>query len=166
MSHGLSISTPSTNVTEGNATPYTNPDGSSATYPTLPTLAPDTVNYQAYTATQVNPLIDECSYAPAYQWVPRTVNVEITKPGPYWLTFSATNGTGDSSHTGDGAGPAIDNVILTALGSPYMSSPPTTALTVIPTPTPAHDTAYYGLNNAYNGFYIIADPFAPPAADQ
>jgi hypothetical protein len=166
MSHGLSISTPSASVTEGSATPFTNANGTTATYPTLPNLAPDSVDYQAYTATQVNPLIDECSYAPAYTWVPRTVNVEITKPGPYWLTFSATAGTGDSSHPGDGAGPAIDDVKLTALGSPYMSNPPTSALTVIPTPAPAHDTAYYGPSSNFNGFYIIADPFEPPAADR
>lgn len=166
MSHGLSISTPSTSVAEGNATPYTNTDGSTATYPTLPALAPDSVDYQSYTATQVNTLIDECSYAPAYAWVARTVNIEITKPGPYWLTLSASDGFGDSSHTGDGAGPAIDDVKLTALGSPYMNNPPSNALTVIPTPVPQHDTVYYGLNSDFNGFYIIADPLAPPAADQ
>jgi Flp pilus assembly protein TadG len=159
MSDGLSTSTPNGGATLGGAATFTNLDGTTTS---APELAAYGVTWSNYSASVVNPVIDTCGYASGFAWVPRAVSVEITKPGLYWLTFSAY---GDAL-TGAGAGPAIDDVTLTALGGPYMSGAPTTAITVIPTPAPQHDIAYYGLNSAFNGFYIIADPFAPPAADQ
>ena len=166
MSHGQLVSTLNPNTAMGNASngatsattiggqaSYTNPDGSVTTTPAIP---PDKVNWTAYVAAADNPLIDTCGYSAGYAWVPRSVNVKITKPGWYWLTFSAQ---GDEVY-GTGNGPAIDDVKLTALGSPYMASSPAPAVT-IPTPGPPPGSRLY-----FNGFYIIADPFAPTAPPQ
>ena len=171
MSHSALISQPSAaaargaayyytnpdNTAQGSAITFTNPNGTSATYPTLPTVPPDGVNWQNYDATQVNPVIDVCGYADSYRWIPRTVNVKITKPGLYWLTFSGTAGSGDSSHTGDGNGGGVDDVKLTALGSLFMPNPPTSALTTIPVPAPQPNSTYTN-NGAFTGFSITADP--------
>ena len=138
-------------------TSYLNPDGTQSTYPTAPTVPPDGINWQAYDATQVNPVIDTCGYS--FNWVTRTVPIKITKPGIYWLTFSANAGTGDPTHTGDGNGGGIDDVTLTALGSPYMSGAPTSYLTTVPVPAPQPDTSY--LPATYAGYSIVADPVTP-----
>jgi hypothetical protein len=60
----------------------------------------------------------------------------------------------------DKMGGAIDDVKLTALGSLYMSSPPSSYVTIpVPSPQP-------GSSTTYTGFFIIADPLTPPAAQQ
>ena len=170
MSHGLLVSTPNvanapwavsadttyTAPALGAATSYTNPNG---TVSTTPTIAPDAVNYASYNASVNNPVLDTCGYAPNYAWQTRSVPIKITKVGIYWLTISS-NGS-----TADGYGPGIDDVKLTALGSPYMSNPPTISLTTIPTPAPT-PVSNYTNSGAFMGFYIVADPFTPPAADQ
>ena len=76
-----------------------------------------------------------------------------------WLTFSANGGLAD------GNGPGVDDVKLTALGSPYMSNPPSNPLVSIPVPTPQPSSNYTN-NGVFSGFYIVADPFTPPAAAQ
>ena len=72
----------------------------------------------------------------------------IEKPALYWLTF-ASLGTIDSQ------GGIVDDVKITALGSPYMSSPPSGAVTIpVPSPQPASSINY-------TGFSITANPLAP-----
>jgi len=57
--------------------------------------------------------------------------------------------------TSDSYGGIVDDVKITALGSPYMSSPPSGAVTIpVPSPQP-------GSTIAYTGFTITADPLAP-----
>jgi hypothetical protein len=155
MSNSLEASTPNYSSSQGATTTYLNPSGTTTT---TPTVAPDTISLTSYVASQVNPVLDYCVFSDS--WTTRTVFINITKPGIYWLTFSS-NGS-----TADGSGAGIDNVKLTAMGSPYMSGAPTSPLVAIPVPAPQHDTDYYGLNNSFNGFYIVADPLTPPAADQ
>ncbi|MDB5650554.1 MAG: hypothetical protein JWL62_2074 [Hyphomicrobiales bacterium] len=101
-----------TNTVHENAVWY-NPDGSAdnGTYPHLP-----------------GQLLDFCTYSP--NWITRTVNVRITKPGFYWLTLRAEG-------TDDMMGGMIDDVKLTALGGPSMSSPPYGAVTIAPGGLPA-----------------------------
>ena len=156
MSHSTLVSTPNGSSSQGAATTYSNPDGSVSATPTVP---PDTVNWQSYNAAVNNPVIDACGYSDA--WVARSVAVQINKPGMYWLTFSSTSGTADKY------GPSIDDVKLTALGSPSMANPPVLAagtMTSIPVPAPAPgSTLALGSNS---GFTIVADPFVPPAAQQ
>ena len=156
MSYSTLISTPIGGGALGSTTSYLNPDGTTTTTPTVP---PDNVNWSSYNAGAVNPVLDVCGYVDSFRWVPRSVNIKITKPGMYWLTLSGNGGLAD----GNGGG--IDDVKLTALGSPYMSNPPFSPLVSIPVPAPQPDTVYTG-NGAFTGFYTIAAPFTPPAADQ
>ncbi len=170
MSHGQMVSTPalanapwstSTNASPaapsvGATTSYNNPDGSTSTTPTKP---PDAVNWVNYNASAANPVLDACGYVDSFQWVARSVYVKIPKAGVYWLTFSANGGLAD------GTGPGIDDVKVTAIGSPVMANAPTYPLVTIPTPTPAANTNWSN-GGAFTGFNIVADPFAPPAADQ
>ena len=93
-------------------TSFTNPNGTTST---TPTVAPNGVSLTSYNASQPNPLIDICGYAPS--WQARTAYVKIQKPAYYWLTMSALG-------TADGFGGAVDDIKVTALGSLYMSSPP------------------------------------------
>lgn len=150
MANGQLISTPVAGAAQGKATSFTNPDGSTTTTPTVP---PDAVNWQNYNAGAVNPVIDTCGYADSYKWVPRSATVKITKPGLYWLVVSA-NGS-----TADGNGGGVDDVKMTALGSPYMSSPANATTIPVPNPQP-------GSRTYFDGFYIVADPFAPTAPIQ
>ena len=170
MSHGQLVSTPNvanapwaisadstyTAPTLGAATSYTNPNG---TVSTTPTAAPDAVNWPNYDATANNPVIDTCGYVPNYAWSPRSVSIKIPKVGIYWLTISATGGVAE------GYGAGIDDVKLTALGSPYMAHPPVSPLVTIPTPAPAPGSNYTN-GGAFTGFNIVSNPFTPPAADQ
>ncbi len=149
MSHSLMASTPNLSTTLNSTSNYVNPDGTTTT---SPKVAPDAVSLTSYNSAQVNPLLDICGYASG--WQARTSNILIQKPGTYWLTFSSSNGAAD------GYGGSIDDVKLTALGSPYMSSPPSTYVT-IPVPNPQPN----GLVT-YAGFEIVADPLTPPAAPQ
>ena len=115
------------------------------------TNPPDAVNWQSYDAAVANPVLDACGYVPGFRWAPRTVSVKIAKTGLYWLTFSA------AGSTQDGNGGAIDDVRLSALGSPYMPAPPPGAVaSPVPDPQP-------GKRLDFDGFAIVADPFVPPA---
>jgi hypothetical protein len=146
MSHGQLVSTPITGGALASTTSYNNPDGSVST---TPTVAPDSVTWSSYTASALNPVIDTCGYAASYAWQSRSAPVKIAKSGYYWLTFSANGGRAD----GNGAG--IDDVKLTALGSLYMSSPPSAAVSIpVPSPQP-------GSSVSYTGFSITADPLTP-----
>ena len=156
MANGQLISTPIGGGAYNSKTSFLNPDGSTSQ---TPTVAPDAVNWLNYNAAQVNPVIDTCGYSSGYNWVARSVNVLIQKPGIYWLTISANGGAGD------GYGGAVDDPKVTALGSPYMVGAPTTALTPVPVPLPKPDSVYDG-GATFTGFHIIADPLTPPAADQ
>ena len=149
MANGQLVSTPNVNATLGGAASYTNTDGSTTSSPSIPT--DNGSNFTAYNASAVNPVIDTCSYSGGYAWVPRSVSIKITKPGYYWLTFSAQ---GDPL-TGTGAGAGIDDVKVSALGSLYMSSPPSSPVTIpVPSPQP-------GASVPYNGLSITADPLTP-----
>lgn len=83
---------------------WTNPDGSAETLPRLPAN-----------------MIDACVASPAP--TQRTVNLKVTKPGHYWLTFRAEG-------AGDAWGAAIDDLTFTALGGLSMPNAPSGALTV------------------------------------
>jgi Flp pilus assembly protein TadG len=148
MSHALVASTPIGGGALNSQTSYNNPDG---TVTTTPTVSPYAVSLSNYTTSGINPLIDICGYAAS--WQTRTVYIQITKPAYYWLTFAALG-------TADDIGASIDDVKLTALGSLYMSSPPSTYVS-IPVPSPQN-----GSPVSYTGFYMIADPLTPPALPQ
>ena len=79
----------------------------------------------------------------------RSVYVTITKPGWYWLTFSAL---GDP--TSNANGPAIDDVRVVAASSLYGAAPSVSV--AIPTQSPAAGTTV-----SYTGFSIIADSLTP-----
>jgi hypothetical protein len=148
MSHAQLASTPNSGNNLGTATKYTNPDPNNpnGSTPAAPTIPPNYISLSSYNASQVNPLIDFCGYAKAPQT--RTAYIFIAKPAYYWLTLAALG-------TADGFGGQIDDVKITAVGSPYMSSPPSSAVT-IPVPSPQPSTSLY-----FNGFSIAADPLAP-----
>lgn len=149
MANSQLISTPSVNTTLGGAPTYTNPNGTTGATPTTP--IDGGTNFSAYNASAVNPVIDTCSYSGGFTWTPRSVNVKISKPGWYWLNFSAQ---GDPI-TALGGGPGIDNVKLTALGSLYSSAPSSPVVT-IPVADPQPGSSLY-----YTGFSIVADPLTP-----
>jgi Flp pilus assembly protein TadG len=151
MANGQLVSTPNASSTQEYQTTYTNPDGSTASSYSAATSPLDYVDLSNYNVSQSNPLIDFCAYAPS--WQTRTTYVEITKPGYYWLTFSALGQI-------DKIGGAIDDVKLTALGSLYMSSPPSNPV-LIPVPSPQN-----GATTSFTGFSIVSDPLTPPAALQ
>ena len=151
LSNGQLVSTPIGGGAQGSVTSFTNPDGSVSMTAAAP---PDRVNWLWYDAAVSNPVLDVCGYAPGYAWQKRSVAVKVAKTGLYWLTFSA-NGS-----VADGNGGAVDDVRLSALGSPYMANPPVGAV-AIPVPAPAPDVAY-APNNTVD-FTIVADPFVPPA---
>jgi len=143
MSHAQEASTPNTGNALGSTTSYTNPSGTTTT---TPTVAPNGISLTSYNASQVNPLLDICGYASTAQT--RTAVVFIQKPAFYWLIMAALG-------TSDQFGGQIDDVRITALGSPYMSSPPSNAVTIpVPSPQP-------GSSISYTGFSITADPLAP-----
>jgi len=148
MSHAQLASTPNLNSTLGSTTQYTNPNGTTST---TPTAAPNSISLSSYNSAQNNPLLDICGYATSSQQ--RTSYIFIQKPAYYWLTLSALDNNGTY-------GGWVDDVKLTALGSPYMSSPPSSYVTIpVPSPQPSASTIY-------TGFFIIADPLTPPAALQ
>jgi hypothetical protein len=148
MSHTQLISVPIVNSTLNATTSYSNPNGTTTT---TPTNDPKAINLSAYDSTQDNPLIDICGYSKS--WTNRTGYFLITKPNYYQLTIAALG-------QNDGLGGNIDNVKLTALGSPYMSSPPSGAVT-IPVPGTQPDTVV-----SMAGYTIVANPLTPPAALQ
>jgi len=145
MSHAQLASTPNLGNALGSTTSYTNPDGSTTT---TPTVAPNGISLTSYNASQVNPLLDVCGYAATAQT--RTAVIFIQKPAYYWLTLAALG-------TADAFGGQIDDVKITALTSPYYSTYSGSAVTIpVPSPQPSATISY-------GGFYIIADPVAPPA---
>jgi hypothetical protein len=97
----------------------------------------------------VNALLDICGYATT--WQTRTANIRVTKPGYYWLTLSSLGATSATF------GGAIDDVKLTALGSPYMASPPSVSVT-LQTPGPLPEAI-----TTNTGFEFVNDPLTPPA---
>jgi Flp pilus assembly protein TadG len=147
MSHSLEASAPVVGGALGSTTSYKNPDGTTTT---TPTVAPDGLSLTNYDATQVNPLLDICGYAAA--WQSRSANVLVTKPGFYWLTFSSL-GTPSEKFGG-----ALDDVKLTALGGPSMSGALSSYVT-LPTPSVAP-----GSISTFSGFEIVSDPITVPAA--
>lgn len=145
MSHSDLASTPNGGGALYSATTYRNPNGTTTT---TPAVAPNGFSLTSYNAAQPNPMLDICGYGTTPQ--ARTRNILITKPAFYWLTASA-------SGQSDNGGGAIDDVRLTALGSLYMASPPSSPVTIpVPNPQP-------GTRITYSGFYIIADPLTPTA---
>jgi hypothetical protein len=139
MSHAQMASTPNRGNSLGSTTSYTNPDGSTSN---TPTYSPASTT----TPTRVS-LLDVCTYSKTVQT--RTASVFIQKPALYWLTLAALG-------TVDLHGGIVDDMKIVALGSPYMSSPPSGAVT-IPVPSPQPSTT---ISN-YTGFSITADPLAP-----
>jgi|GEM_PF-1815221 len=148
MAHAQLVSTANLNSTLGATTQYTNPNGTTST---TPAVAPNSISLSSYNSAQNNPLLDICGYAASPQ-LTRTAYVSIQKPAYYWLTLSALSS--------NGYGGFVDDVKLTSLGSPYMSSPPSSYVTIpVPTPQP-------GAATTFTGFEIISDPLTPPAALQ
>jgi Flp pilus assembly protein TadG len=142
MSSDQMASTPNAASLDNKPT-YSNPDGTTTSSAKVPF---DTVSLTSYNSAQVNPLLDICGYAST--WQTRTATIKIVKPGYYWLTFTSLG-------TQDKAGGAIDDVKLSVLGSPYMSSPPGSAVTIpVPDPQPSSTISY-------TGFSFSADRFAP-----
>ena len=138
MSHAQIASTPNRGNSQGSTTSYTNPDGSTST---TPTVSPGSTSLPSKVG-----LLDVCSYSKTAQT--RTAKVFIQKPAYYWLTLAALG-------TVDGIGGSVDDVKITALGSPYMSNPPSGAVTIpVPSPQPGSSISYTGLS-------ITADPLAP-----
>lgn len=152
MAHAALTSTPNASAVLGATTSYTNPNGTTTT---TPTNAPAAISMTNFNASQSNALLDLCAYSAAAQT--RTISIKITKPAFYWLTFAALG-------SADSYGGVLDDVILTALGSPYMSTPPASPL-AIPVPAPQPDASYSN-NSAFSGFYIVANPFVAPGASQ
>jgi hypothetical protein len=140
MSHAQMASTPIGGGALGSTTQFLNPDGTTST---TPTVSPSAISLTSYNAAQPNPLLDICGYAPS--WTTRTRAIKILKPAYYWLTIAALGAS-------DGQGGAIDNVKLTALGSPVMLNPPSSYVTIpVPGPQP-------GSTVGFNGFSIIDNP--------
>jgi hypothetical protein len=142
MSHGSLVSYPVGGGATGSQTSYVNPTGTTTT---TPTVAPDALTISTYNGTQLNPLLDYCYYSNV--WTTRTTYIQITKPGPYWLTISAKG-------TADGIGGAVDDVRLTALNSLYGTAP--SFYVTIPTPG-----ASPGGTVSFTGFTILADRLTP-----
>ncbi len=138
MSHFQEASDPNFAAFE-TSTVYTNPDGSTSATPTVP---PAGISLTSYNAAQFNPLLYICGYAATAQ--ARSATVKILKPAYYWLTFA---GLGEI----DAFGGWVDNVKLTALGSPAMASPPNSYIT-IPVPNPQVHTTL-----SFTGFSIEAE---------
>jgi hypothetical protein len=145
VSNGQLVSTPIGGAGLNAATSYNNPNGTISTTPTAPL---DYVNLANYNTSQNNQLIDFCGFSTS--WATRTAYFQVVKPGYYWLSFAALGHADDQGGT-------IDDVKLTALGSPYMSSPPSNVVSIpVPSPQPS------AIIN-YTGFLIVADPLMPTA---
>lgn len=133
----------------GGTTPMLNADGSVSvnaagtpvtTTTTPPTVPPNAISLSNYTVSTTSPLLDLCGYANSTQT--RTRNVQILKPAFYWLTLAALG-------TADSFGGQIDDVMITALGSPYMTGTHSSPVT-IPVPGPQPGSTLY-----FTGFSII-----------
>jgi Flp pilus assembly protein TadG len=147
MSHAQKASTPTVGGSAGAAASYTNPDGTTSA---TATVAPDAISLTSYDSTQVNPLLDICGYASS--WQARSVNILIVKPAYYWLTIAALGAAITQKYGG-----VVDDVKLTPLGSPYMSSPPSSYVSI---PTPGAQPSSV---TSFSGFDLVNDPIAAPA---
>jgi Flp pilus assembly protein TadG len=160
MANGQLASTPVISTAANSV--YTNPDTILSDIPpvtstsTVPLYAPDAISSGSYTASTTSALLDICTFSAAP--TTRSINFQIQKLGYYWPTFSTQIAY---PHTG-GAGGAIDNVVLSALGSLAMTSPPANYVPV-PVGSPQPGVASYAADRS---FYIIADPPTYPAAMQ
>ncbi len=157
-------SEPITGGALNSTTSYANPDPNVYDTPpatiansTTPTVKPDAISLTNYSASATSALVDICGYSPL--WTARSVNFQITKTGYYWLNFSTEMATPASYGGGTVVGGAIDDVKVTALGSPYMLSAPSSAV-LVPAPAPAASTQ---ISDPTSSFYIIADPLSFPA---
>jgi len=164
MANAQLVSTPtSAGVAVWNASSYINPDSNLADTPPVTTktstatVAPDGISLTNYTQSTTSALLDFCGYS--YSWALRSVNFEIQKTGIYWLMFSSQVAGSQSAGTGG----AIDDVVVTALGSLGMTSPPSNPV-VVPVGDPQPSAALYPSAGA--GYYIISDPPTYPAALQ
>jgi len=141
MAHAQMASEPNFTTTLGATVTYTNPDGSVTASPTVP---PNSISLTSFTQSTTSPLLDICGYAATSQF--RTAYVYIQKPALYWLVFSILG-------TYNGFGAQIDNIYITAYGSPWMSGAPANPITIpVPNPQP-------GSTISYTGFSIIADQY-------
>ncbi len=139
MAHPGLVSVPNVSTTLGATTSYTNPDGTTTT---TPTASPVSISLTNYDSTQNNPLLDICGYASTSQ--ARSRYVLIQEPALYWLVLASLGAA-------DGFGGQIDDVKITALGSPYMASAPASYVTIpVPNTQP-------GATISYTGFSITAD---------
>jgi len=160
MANGQLSSTPV--ISTAVSSVYTNPDTNLSDIPPVtstsatPYYPPDGISSGSYTASTTSALLDICTFSAAP--TTRSVNFKIQKTGYYWLTFS----TQIAYPTSTNAGGAMDNVVLTALGSLAMTSPPANYVPV-PVGTPQPGAASYAADRS---FYIIADPPTYPAAMQ
>jgi hypothetical protein len=141
-------------------TSYTNPDSNLSDTPpvtttsTTPTKPPDAISSGSYTPSTTTALLDICAYSPTP--AARSINFQIQKSGLYWLTFSTRIAPSAFSN----AGGAIDDVVLTALGSPAMTSPPANYVPV-PVGAPQPSSLQYA-----TGYFTVADPPTYPAPAQ
>jgi hypothetical protein len=159
IASGQLVSTPNGGGSLGSTTSYTNPDTVTADTPPVTatsytaTVPPDSISLTSYTASSTTGLLDICGYSSA--WTARSIDFEITKTGLYWLFFS-----GRMAGSANWWGGAVDDVRLTALGSPAMTSAPSTYVTVPAAgPQPASTLSQ-------TGYLIVADPLTFPAPTQ
>jgi hypothetical protein len=142
MANARVASTPIPSTTLGSTTSYNNPDGTTSTTPTVP---PNSISLSNYTVSTTSPLLDLCGYATAAQT--RTASVQILKPAFYWLTLAALG-------TSDAFGGQIDDVKITALGSPYMTGAPSGPVTIpVPGPQPGSTLSFTGFSITTGGEY-------------
>jgi hypothetical protein len=159
MANAQLVSTPNGGGGLGSTTSYTNPDANTADTPPatatsyVATVPPDTISLTGYTASSTSALLDICGYSSA--WTARSIDFEITKTGMYWLFFS-----GRMAGSANWWGGAVDDVRITALGSPAMTSPPSNPV-VVPVASPQPSSTL-----SRTGYIIVADPLTFPAPAQ
>jgi hypothetical protein len=155
------VSTPNGSGALNSTTSFTNPDSNASDTPpvtstsTTPSSPIDSISLTNYTASTKSALLDVCGFSSS--WTNRSVNFQITKSGYYWLAFST-----EMASTGSIAAGAVDNVTVTALGSPAMLSPPSNPV-VVPTAGPAPSSQQADPSGS---FFIVADPPTFPAPFQ
>ena len=141
MANAQMASEPNPSATVGATSTYTSPGGATETSPSVPN---NSINLTSYTQSAISPLIDLCGYSTT--WQARTAYVQIQKPALYWLIFSMVGPYANF-------GAMIDDVKITALGSPWMSGPPSNPV-LIPVPDPQP-----GATLSFTGFSITADQY-------
>ena len=134
-------SEPNPSTTLGSTTTYTSPSGRTESSPSVPN---NSINLYSYSQSTISPLVDICGYAATPQ--ARTAYIQIQKPAFYWLIISTVG-------TYAGFGALVDDVKITALGSPRMSNPPSGAI-LIPVPSPQPSSTL-----SFTGFSITVDKY-------